>query len=417
LQSTRPDLAPSLKDQSGQSTATTAAAAFRKSMVMAQVAISLLLLISAGLFGRTLLNLRNIDLGMRTDHLLTFSISPKLNRYSDQTAYALYDQITERLAAIPGVTMVSSAINPAIAGSAYGTNITVPGFTDQHPDDSDSKFDAVGAGYFRTVGTPLVAGREFTLSDNANSPKVAVVNETFARVFFGNENPLGRKFAQGGGSDVKPDIEIVGIVKDSKYADMKEEPARVFYTPHRQLKEQSQLYFYLRTAIDPLQAASSVRAQIASLDPNLPIREVKTMDEQIDQNLFAERMLSSLTMAFAALATMLAALGLYGVLAYNVARRTREIGLRMALGADAGSVRGLVLREVVVMISIGTVVGLAAAGAAGTLVQSLLYKMKAWDFAIYAGAATILWIIALAAAYIPARRATLVDPLIALRYE
>ncbi|MBZ5602020.1 MAG: ABC transporter permease [Acidobacteriia bacterium] len=417
LQSTRPDLAPSLKDQSGQSTATTSAAAFRKTLVTAQVAISLLLLVSAGLFGRTLVNLRSIDLGIRADHLLTFSLSPRLNRYTDQAAYALSDQITERLAAIPGVTMVSATSNPAIAGSASGTNLTVPGFTETHPDESGASFAAIGADYFRTMGSPLVSGREFTVADNAGAPKVAVVNETFARYFFGTANPLGRRFALGAGDKVKPDIEIVGIVKDTKYADMKETPQRVFYTPHRQLKQQDQLYFYLRTAIDPLQAASAARAQIASLDPNLPIRELKTMDQQIDENLFAERMVSTLTGAFAALATLLAALGLYGVLAYNVTRRTREIGLRMALGADAGNVRRLILREVALMVSIGTAAGLTAAAAGGKLVQSMLYEMKPWDAAIYAGSAAILWIIALAAAYIPARRATSVDPLVALRYE
>ena len=416
LQSTRPNLAGALKDQSGQSTASGSANAFRRALVTTQVAISLLLLISAGLFARTLVNLRNIDLGLRVDHLPMFSVSPKLNRYTDQAAYQFYDQLAERLAAIPGVKLVSEGMNPPVSGNSDGGNITVPGYVPPNDDAADSNYDAVGADYFRTMGIPLIAGREFTLADNAAAPKVAIVNEEFERHFFAGRNPLGQRFAIGGGK-VTPDIEIVGVVKNSKYAHTKEAPARVYYTPHRQSARQDALFFYLRTAIEPHQISSAIRRAVAALDPNLPIREMKTMEDQIDQNLFAERILSTLTVSFAALATLLAALGLYGVLSYNIARRTREIGIRMALGADAARVRALVIREVAWMVLIGTGAGLAAAAAAGKLVQDMLYGLKAWDASIYTFAASILWLIALAAAYIPARRATGVDPLVALRYE
>jgi putative ABC transport system permease protein len=417
LQTTRPDLIPALKSQSGQSSATGSANKFRKSLVTAQVAISLLLLVCAGLFARTLVNLSTIDLGLKVDHLLTFSLSPKLNKYNDQAAAQLYEQLTTRLAVIPGTRLVSAATTPAIAGNTNGQNITVEGYTPSTDDASDSNSDAVGPDYFRTMGSALVAGREFTVADNLSAPKVAVVNEAFVRHFLANQNPLGHHFGLGGGASTKLDIEIVGVVKDGKYSDLRESPPRAFYLPYRQLKRQDDLYFYLRTAIEPEQIAGSIHREVAALDANLPIRDLKTMQSQIDEDLIAERLLSFLTSAFATLATMLGAIGLYGVLAYNVSRRTREIGIRMALGAEASHVRGLVVKEVAFMMAIGTVAGLSAAAGTGILIRSQLYGLSYWDPSVYASAAAILWIVALAAAYLPARRATRVDPMIALRYE
>jgi predicted permease len=410
-------LVAALKSQSGQSGSTGSANTFRKSLVTAQVAISLLLLISAGLFARTLKNLSSIDLGVKVDHLLSFSISPKLNKYTDQSAAQLYDRLTERLAAIPGTKLVSAAIMAAIAGNTASENITVPGYAPPTDEAADTNVNAVGSDYFRTMGMPLIAGREFTPADNLAAPKVAVVNEAFVRHFLANQNPLGHYFSQGGGDKVKPDIEIVGVVKDAKYADVREAPPRTLYLPYRQSKLQDSLYFYVRTAIDPRPFAAQIRREVAALDSNLPIRDLKTMQAQIDENLFNERLLSVLTASFAGLATVLAAIGLYGVLAYNVSRRSREIGIRMALGAEAGHVRGLVIREVAVMLAIGTVIGLGSAAGAGTLIRSQLYGLEYWDPAIYVCAAIVLWIVALAAAYIPTRRATNVDPMIALRDE
>lgn len=298
-----------------------------------------------------------------------------------------------------------------LADDDYGQNITVPGYVTTSDDSNDSDRDEVGAGYFQTMGIPLIGGREFTLGDHASSPKVAIVNETFGRHFFPGQNPLGQHFARGGSKIA--DIEIIGLVKDSKYDGVKKSPPRLFYTPHRQEREQRTLVFYLCTAIEPTQIASEIRGAVATLDANLPILGMKTMEDQIDENLFRERMLSMLTVSFAALATLLAALGLYGVLAYNIARRTREIGIRMALGANAARVRGLVIREVALMILVGSAAGLGAAVAAGKLVENALYGLKPWDASVY----FFLWLIAFVAAYIPSRRATGVDPLVALRYE
>src|SRR5258706_13698457 len=267
------------------------------------------------------------------------------------------------------------------------------------------------------MGIPLIAGREIIEADGPNAPKVAVVNEAFVRHFLPNQNPIGRRMAQGGGKDVKVDMEAVGGVKDTKSAILKEYQRTMFFLPYRQSKRQGALYFYVLTAIERRQVIAQVRRIIAELDPNLPIRDIKTMDTQIEENLFAERLLSQLTVSFAGLATVLAAVGLYGVLAFNVARRTREIGIRMALGAEAGHVRGLVAREVAIMLSIGTVLGLGAAAGACTALKPMLFGLVPWDPAIYAGAAALLWVIALLAAYVPSRRATNMDPMVALRYE
>ena len=382
----------------------------------AQVAVSLLLLISAGLFAQTLLNLRKIDLGIRADHLLTFSVSPRQNRYTDPASRQFYEAFIEKLTAIPGVRLVSAGQIPAIAGNSASKTITVPGYVPPDDNSADSDYDIIAPDYFRTMGIPLIPGREFAAADGPDAPKVAIVNEEFVKHFLAGQNPIGYKFATGIGNG-PPNIEIVGVVKSAKYADMKDVPPRVYYTPYRQAQVQSALFFYLRTAIDPLKIVPQIRSSLAALDSNLPISGLKTMDDQIDQNLFEERMLSSLTVIFAGLATLLAALGLYGVLAYNVTRRTREIGIRMALGAEAGHVRALVIREVVTMLAVGTAIGIAGAVASGKIIEQMLYNTHYWNPAIFAVSSAILWLIALAAAYMPLRRAVKVDPLIALRYE
>jgi predicted permease len=276
--------------------------------------------------------------------------------------------------------------------------------------------NTIAPGYFRTMGMPLVAGREFTASDHASAPKVAIVNESFVRHFLPGRDPIGARMTKGGGT-VTLDTTIVGVVTDAKYSDMREAPPRVYCTPYLQSPTQSAMYFYVRTAIDPRQVFEPIRRAVAELDPNLPIRNMRTMDAQLDINMGTERMLSMLTGSFATLATLLAALGLYGVLAFTVARRTREIGIRMALGANAAQVRRLVVRDTALMVGIGGLVGFAAAGAAGQVVRSVLYQMEPWDPVVYGSAAGVLGTIALIAAYIPARRATTVDPMVALRYE
>jgi predicted permease len=295
--------------------------------------------------------------------------------------------------------------------------LTVEGFTPRGDDDSTSSLNEVGPGYFRTMGMPLVTGREFTESDRLGAPKVAVVNEAFVRHFIGNRNPIGVGVLRGSDSKVKFDTLIVGVVKDARYSSLRDPIPPVYYTPYAQSPRQRSMYFYVRTAIDPAQTASAIRGAVASLDPNLPIVNMRTMQAQLDANMANERLLSMLTGAFAGLATLLAAIGLYGVLAFNVARRTREIGIRMALGASAPQVRRLVVRDVALIIGIGLAAGAWAAAAAGRLIKSVLFETGPADPWIFVSAAAVLAVIALAAAYVPVRRATAVDPMIALRYE
>jgi len=416
LQASRPHLTSALKEQSGQTT-TRASSRLRAALVVVQTAMSVLLLIMAGLFGRTLVNLARIDLGLRADHVVTFSLAPKLNGYTDERTRQLYDTLSDRLAAVPGVSGVSLARVPTIAGDNAMTSVSVEGYTPPADDDASSSLNVVGPGYFRTLGIPLVAGREFTASDVLTAPKVAIVNQAFVRHFLAGQDPIGHRMARGRGSAVKLETTIVGVVRDAKYSDMREAPPRVYYTPYAQVPAQSAMTYYVRTLVDPNALAETVSGTVRAVDPNLPIRDLRTMDDQIADNLSRERLLSVLTACFAGLATLLAALGLYGVLAYNVARRTREIGIRMALGANTSDVRALVVRQTGDILAAGAAAGVGAAAAAGKLVESVLYGMKPWDPAVYAAALAVLGTIALIAAYVPARRASAVDPLVALRYE
>jgi predicted permease len=350
--------------------------------------------------------------------LLTFSVSPKLNKYTDQQARAFDDQLIAKLEATPGATMVSAARMPLIAGWSMSRDITVERFVPASEGASDTHLDEVGAGYFRTMGIPLIAGREFSSRDNEAAQKVAIVNEAFVRHFLTGQNPLGRRLGYGAGAETKLDIEIVGVVKDSKYRNARQAPPAILFTPYlQQSSKQGLLFVYVRTAIDPEQLAGQARRIVNELDPNLPIRDMKTMQAQLDENLFMERTLSTLIDVFAALATVLAAIGLYGVLAYNIARRTREIGIRMALGADAGAVRGLVVREVALMLVVGAIAGALASLGAGRFAKSVISDVDTGDPLVYGGAIALLGLVALAAAYFPARRATSIHPTEALRYE
>jgi predicted permease len=412
LQASKSDLATALKDQAGQISSSGSANAFRKTLVTGQVAISLLLLITAGLFLKTLVNLTRIDLGIRVDHLISFSVLPKLSGYTDERIRQLHDQLMERLAAIPGVSLVSTSVVPVIAGSTSRTTITIEGYTPAGDERPGVNINEVGPGYFQTLGMPLVSGREFNTSDNVSAPPVTVVNEAFVREYLPNQNPLGRHIDRS-----NRQMQIVGVVADANYASMRETPPATFYTPLPQAQRWYVVRFYLRTAVPPESTIPLIHREVAALDPNLPVGQMKTMEMQLEENMFAERILSFLAAAFAGLATLLAAVGLYGVLAYNIERRTREIGIRMALGANAYHVRGLVLREVGMMILLGTIAGLTVAAAASQYIQSILYGLEPTDLATYVTAAAMVWLVALGSAYVPARRATNVDPMEALRHE
>jgi predicted permease len=276
-------------------------------------------------------------------------------------------------------------------------------------------FNLVGPGHFGKMGIPLIAGREFSDRDTLASGKVAVVNERFVKQFFPNTNPIGRHFAS---SDSKTlDIEVVGVIKDAHYSGVKQSPPRVYYLPYRQSSEIGSLRFYVRTALPADKMMPQIRRVMKALDADLPVENLRTLDEQISRNIRSDRLVLQLSAAFAVLATLLAMLGLYGVMAYNVARRTREIGIRIALGAAQENIRGMVMREVGFIIAAGVVVGVPAALALARLTESQLFGVKSFDPVVVVAAVLALTLSAVLAGYLPARRATRVDPIVALRYE
>jgi len=416
---TRLGVSDVIKDQGSTSSASVSHVGFRKFLVAGQVAFTMLLLAGAGLFVRSLWNLRNQDLGLRTDNVITFSVQPMLNGYDLPRSIALFDQMRSRMSAIPGVRSVGSGDVATLTGDDEGSNITVEGGTQaQLPEElQDVDHIAVSANYFSTLGIPLLSGREFTESDGATAPKVAVVSEAMAKRFFPERNAVGSHFAFGGGNKVVPDILIVGVVKDVKQEHVNSAPQPYVYIPYSQRPKLREMTFYVRADRNPLLLASSLQDVVRQMDANLPVFDLKTMQRVVEEDLFSARMVAVLSAAFAGLAALLAALGIYGVLAYVVVQRTREIGIRMALGALAGDVRVLIVKEVGSMVLIGIGVGLPLAYALARFSESMLYGVHAGDPAVYALGLGLIALIALAACFIPARRATRVDPLVALRYQ
>jgi predicted permease len=414
---TRTGVSQMLKDQGSTTSAGPGHVRFRKYLVAGQVAFTLLLLTGGALFARTLWNLRKQNLGLSTENLITFSISPQLSGYDAPRTVALVDQLRERLGALPGVLGVGSSQIPVLTGTDMGGNIKIEGRQNLDTDEQHVNYDAVSPNYFSTMRIPLVSGREFNAGDTATNPKVAIINEAMVRQFFPKRNPIGVHFAMGSGNDVKPDIEIVGVVKDTKEAHVRDPERVFFYRPYSQFGKLFGMSFYVRSRQDPLLIANAMRETVQGADANLPVYDLKTVQRVVDEDLFAERVIAGLSAAFGGLAALLAALGIYGVLAYLVVQRTREIGIRVALGAAAGHVRGLVFKEVGWMVAAGALVGLPAAYGLARLSESLLYGVRAGDATVYAASLGIICLVAFAACYIPSRRATRIDPIVALRYE
>ncbi|HEX5473461.1 MAG TPA: ABC transporter permease [Vicinamibacterales bacterium] len=416
LHATRPDLLSTLKGQAGQPSGAKGAARFRTSLATAQIALSMALLVAAGLFTKSLVNVSRVDLGVDIDHVVTFGVSPELNGYSFARSKQFFVRLEHELSGLPGVTRVTASLVPLLAGNNWGNDVAVQGFKSGPDVDSNARFNEVGPGYFHTMGIPVLAGREFTTADADNAPKVTIVNEAFLKKFHLGRDAVGTRMGDHGGSGPM-DREIVGIVQDAKYSDVKQQVPPLFFEPYREDDSIGALTFYVRSSLPAEQALAAIGPAVRRLDPNLPIEDLRTLPEQVRDNVFLDRFITVLSTAFAILATLLAAIGLYGVLAYTIAQRTREIGLRMALGAAPGRVRSMVLRQVGRMTLVGGVVGLAGAWLLGRMARALLYEMQGADPVVLVSAAVLLTCVALGAGLVPAHRASRIDPMRALRYE
>jgi predicted permease len=414
LHSTRADLISSIRAGAGQIAGGRAASRFRASLVTLQIALSMALLTSAGLFLKSLNNVSKVDLGLNVDNMTTFGLSPRTSGFDTTRSAILFNRVEQELKAIPGVTAVSSSIIPLLAGSNWGTDMRVQGFESGPDIDSNARYNEVGANYFTMLGVKFIAGRDFTPSDIAGSSRVAIVNQTFARKFKMGDQVVG-KFMSFGGDSL--DTQIVGYIEDAKYSDVKDTVPPLAYIPWRQDTRAGNMSFYVKSSLPPEQIVRAILPLMKKVEPLVPVEDLKTMSQQVKDNIFLDRMISTLSAAFAILATLLASVGLYGVLAYTVSQRTREIGVRMALGAEARHVRTLVLKQLGGMLIIGGAIGVLGAYGLGKGAKSLLFGLEGHDPMVFVLSIVLLSIIAMSAGYLPSRRAVKVDPMRALRYD
>ena len=423
LQGSRPDLNRTLREESGSLSGGASQARLRKGLVVSQVALSLLLVAGAGLFARSLCNLRFLSPGFDPTALVSFAINPELAGYDQVRLRQFYAALQDDLRAVPGVRAVTMAAEPLLVDSVSSRTIQVLGYEPKPDENMNPWTNEIGPDYFSALGIPLLLGREFTPRDVAEGPLVAIVNETFAKYYFGDENPIGRRFGWRVLENPAA-IEIVGVVKDSRHGTMREGTTddnavrRFVYTPLQQGTELTGMTVYVRAdrgRRDGL--VDRLREAVGRRDAGLPIHTVTTMEQTIDEAVFTERMLAILSAAFGLLATLLAGIGLYGLLSYTVARRTREIGIRLALGAERGTVLRLVLGEGTRLIVVGLALGLPVALGFGRLVESQLFGLAPTDPLTLALAAILLAAVGAAAAYLPARRAAAVEPIRALRHQ
>jgi predicted permease len=415
LYATRHDVMSVLKTGTTASASRTAAR-LRTGIATLQVALSTALLIVAGLFARSLLNMSRVDLGIDTESLATFRISPELSGYTAESSAVVFDRVASELLATPGVTGVTMSTVPLLAGVASGTNVTVEGFDTPPETNTGTVYARIGTEYFRTLGIPLIAGREFTEHDRVGSPKVAIINEAFARRFNLESNPIGKRMYLGAGRP--PDTEIIGLVQDAKYSQLKDPPPAQFFVPYRQqAPAPGDLNFYVRSNVPAERIVALIPALAARVDATLAVKNLLPMTTQAYATVAFDRLIAALSAAFAGLATLLAGIGLFGVLSYAVLQRTREIGLRMALGADVGRVQRMVFGSVGWMTAVGGAAGLAMAFGLERVARSMLFEVEGLDPVVAVCSATGVALVALGAGILPALRAIRVDPVVALRAE
>jgi predicted permease len=378
------------------------------------VAASVVLLIGAGLFVRTLRNLEGLNAGFNRENLLLFRVDPRLSGYAQAGILSLYQRLIGRIEAVPGVTSATISRHPLLSGGRRSSTVSVQGKPSGGESD-DAHVNVVAPNFMDTMEIQLMLGRDLTDGDNQAGQKVALINQTFAQKYFGDENPIAGRFGFGGAANAGQ-IEIVGVVRDSKYASLKEPATPTVYTPYLQGPGE-QMNFAVRTSGDAATLVPAIREAVREIDPNLPLFDVRTQNQQVERLLAQERIFATLSSFFGVLASLLACIGLYGVMSYGVARRTNEIGLRMALGARSVDVTRMVMRETMTLVVIGMIIGLGTALATTRFVESMLFGLEPTDpVTIVAGCLAMLGVAA-AAGYLPARRASLVDPMTALRYE
>jgi len=432
LRTTRVDLTPALKESGVRLPGAVQARrgmllGLGKTLVIIQVALSLLLLVGAGLFIRTLTNLQNVNAGFNQHNLLLFGIDPTQDGYRQQRLANFYQELVRGIAALPGVRSVSASHNTLVGGGGNMIRTRILGYTPKAGEKDDGVrawVNTVGPHFFETMGMRLALGRSLGEGDTEAAPEVAVINQTFARQYLREGNPIGRRFGFGDAKS-STDIEIVGVVGDAKFHDLRQETPPTIFLPFLQdvggpiavLGALGAMHFEVRTAGDPLAIAPAVRRVAQSMDPNIALYDLRSQTEQIDQTLFQERLFARLTGFFGILAPLLGCIGVYGIMAFATTGRTREIGIRMALGASRGEILGMVLRETFLLLAIGITTGILVALLASRLISTLLYGLKPTDPLTVAGAALLMLAAAAVAAYVPARRAAKVDPMVALRYE
>jgi predicted permease len=419
LRSTRLAIAPELKTGSVSPEAIGRRWSLGKGLVSCQAAVSLLLPVGAGLFVRTLQDLEAGDLGFNRQNVLLVGIDPRLAGYKPDHLAPLYQRLIDRVSVLPGIRRASLADYSPMSGHSRSSNTSIEGYIPPRGRDMDVHTNVVGWDCFETVGTPIVLGRGIGPEDLFSSPKVAVINVAAAHDFFGDRNPIGRRFGFGDDPKHGGDIEIVGVVADAKYRSLRQKPERIVFTPALQMQgdEAYVSELEIRTVGDPRNLGTAVRSALAGIDKGLPATGVTTLGEQVDDSLRQTRTISELSTFFGLLALSLACVGLYGVMAYTAARRTSEMGIRMALGARSRDVLWMMLREALFLVLAGTAVGIPAAIGAGRLISSLLFGIAPADPVTISLATLLLVAVAVLAGYLPARRASCVDPMVALRCE
>ena len=413
IQAARYQLTAGLRVESRSFTSGGKLLSLRSGLILAQVALSLPLLLSAALLIRTLHNLRSFDTGFAKENVLLATVNPALNGYSPEKARGFYDALLAKVRGLPGVRAATLASDSPISGGWDQNIIEVEGYTPREDEDMGCAVTYVSTDYFKVLGIQLVAGRDLNEQDRVGTPKVAVINEKMAHYFFGNASPFGKRISV----DDKFDTTIVGVVKDATYVNLRRNIHRHFYTPTAQLPRLFDLALHVKTSVDPSVVAGELRTEIKALDPHLPLYNVKTLEGEIDESLTQERLVSWLSAAFGVLATSLTALGLYGVLTFSVARRTREIGIRVALGAQRRDVFKLVMIRGMILVVVGILVGIGGSLALSKVLETLLFGVKPKSVLAMVGVSVGLLVVGLVACYLPARRATKVNPLEALRYE